>query len=927
VIPFIVAGLVSGSVYGLAGVGVVLTYKTSGIFNFAYGAIGTLAVYVFYFLWVQEHLPWAVAAVIVLAVVGVLGGCCLELLARRLASVIPALQVVATVGIILIVEATATIWHGVQPVPIPQYLPTWSLRAGGVNIGFDQIVIFTLALLSSIALFVYFKVSRSGMAMRAVVDNPDLVDLVGTNPARIRRTAWVLGTTFAALTGILLAPSIGLNATLLSLLVIQAFGVAAIGHFSNLPLTYLGGLIVGVAASVVTKYVSTGSWLGGLPASLPFLVLVVVLVVTPRARLTLRRAVPPTPLHQPWHAPPRVRAVGGVIATIVFVLVPTFVGTELPVWTTFLAYVLLFLSLGLLVKTTGQISLCHLGLMAIGAAAFAHFAGSFHIPWLLAVLLAGVVVVPIGALIAGTAIRLSGVFLALATLGFGVFLEQMMYTTNWMFGTTATGIVAPRPGVSWLQSTRQFYWLVLAIVVVTVTAITILSRLRLGRLLRALADSPAALETQGVPVSITRLWVFGISAFLAGIAGAVYGSELNYVGGGSFTSFGSLTAFVLVVLAVGAEPWFALIAAAGLVVIPAYITLGNITEYMQILFGISAVAMSMLQDRPPRIPLRIRALLERMGGTAKVPALQGAVAEPTMAPDGINGARRRPALRLPAAAVREPDPAAMAESIETVASERRGLQLRNLTVRYGGLVAVDNLSLEARMGRTTGLIGPNGAGKTSAFSAATGLVRPAQGSVHLHGTDVTGLRPWARAQQGLGRTFQQVSIFPSLTVLENISMGGEAIHAGGSPTHQLVGRRGEGAVIAERARDAADLVGISSLLPLLAGTLSTGQKRLVELARAVAGGLDVLLLDEPSSGLDETETARFGETLLTLSRQRQLAILLVEHDMSLVLGVCEYIYVMEFGQLIFSGTRDEVTTSSVVRAAYLGTELDHIVTA
>jgi ABC-type branched-subunit amino acid transport system ATPase component len=172
-----------------------------------------------------------------------------------------------------------------------------------------------------------------------------------------------------------------------------------------------------------------------------------------------------------------------------------------------------------------------------------------------------------------------------------------------------------------------------------------------------------------------------------------------------------------------------------------------------------------------------------------------------------------------------------------------------------------------------------------------------------------------------------VSIFPSLTVSENLAMGGEAIRAGASPTHQLVGRRGEGEAIAVRAREAAELVGISALLPLRAGALSTGQKRLVELARAVAGGLDVLLLDEPSSGLDETETARFGETLLTLSRQRELSILLVEHDMSLVLGVCEYIYVMEFGQLIFSGTRDELTTSSVVRAAYLGTELDYIVTA
>ena len=264
---------------------------------------------------------------------------------------------------------------------------------------------------------------------------------------------------------------------------IQAFGAAAMGFFSSLPRTFLGGLFIGVAASIATEYITSTGWLGGLPASLPFILLVIILVLTPRSRLILRRAAPPAPPRAPWHAPPRVRIATGFLAAAVLLVLPSVVGTNLVLWTQFLIYVLVFLSLGLLVKDTGQVSLCHLAFMAVGAAAFAHFDVSDHVPWALAVLLAGIVVVPVGALIAATAIRLSGVFLGLATFGFAVFMENMIYSTNAMFGTSASGIPAPRPGVSWLSSDKEFYWLILGIVAVAVVCISVLSGLRLGRLM------------------------------------------------------------------------------------------------------------------------------------------------------------------------------------------------------------------------------------------------------------------------------------------------------------------------------------------------------------------------------------------------------------------------------------------------------------
>jgi ABC-type branched-subunit amino acid transport system permease subunit len=228
------------------------------------------------------------------------------------------------------------------------------------------------------------------------------------------------------------------------------------------------------------------SWLTGLSAGLPFVILFIVLVVTPRARLAERRVVAATALRRSWYAPTRVRLGAAALALIFFCFVPSFVGVNLSTWSSALVYIMLFLSLGLLVKTSGQISLCHLAFAAVGAAAFGHFTTSFHMPWALALILAGLVAVPVGALVAIPAIRLSGVFLALATYGFGILLEQMFYDTNLMFGPTTGGIAAPRPDVTilgWhLFSDKGFYYLLLAFVVLTVIIIQAILRGRMGRL-------------------------------------------------------------------------------------------------------------------------------------------------------------------------------------------------------------------------------------------------------------------------------------------------------------------------------------------------------------------------------------------------------------------------------------------------------------
>jgi ABC-type branched-subunit amino acid transport system ATPase component len=218
------------------------------------------------------------------------------------------------------------------------------------------------------------------------------------------------------------------------------------------------------------------------------------------------------------------------------------------------------------------------------------------------------------------------------------------------------------------------------------------------------------------------------------------------------------------------------------------------------------------------------------------------------------------------------------------------------------------------------MIGPNGAGKTTTFNACSGLSRRFTGRVLLHDRDVTRVSPAGRGRRGLGRTFQRMELCETLTVAQNVILGRECAQAGAGVLAQLAARPAQWREAEAAAWSAMRLCGIEDLAGAQAGALSTGQRRLVELARCLAGPFDVLLLDEPSSGLDHEETARFGEILQRAVAERGLGVLLVEHDMGLVMRICAEIYVLDFGRLVFHGSPAEVSASPEVRAAYLGSE-------
>jgi ABC-type branched-subunit amino acid transport system ATPase component/ABC-type branched-subunit amino acid transport system permease subunit len=616
-------------------------------------------------------------------------------------------------------------------------------------------------------------------------------------------------------------------------------------------------------------------------------VLFVVLIVVKRSKLADTRVARPRPLAESYYGPWPVRLVAGAAAVAVLALIPSILPSDIAIWGSGLIYVIVLLSLGLLVKESGQVSLCQSAFAAVGGGGVAHSATQWGLPWIVAVLFAGVVAAAVGLLVAIPAIRVSGVFLALATLGFGLALQNLVYPTGIMFGKSYDGLPnLPRPGFAHTQ--RGFYYLILVATVLTAVVMLSIRAGRLGRLLRGLANSPLALNTLGTSVTALRVIVFCISAFFAGLAGGLYASFFQEIGLGTplFQPEVALELFAVVLLVAGGTPWYALQAGLALEILPTYFARWfpslSIGAYVSLLFGAGSVAAGTLADRAPALPKPIQAVLERFRSPSRVRSdLPELVSAP---PTGD------------------------------------GLQVRRLTVRFGGVQAVRSLEFDAPFGRITGLIGPNGAGKTTSFNACSGLVRPAGGEIFYRGREITALPPAVRARLGIGRTFQHAELWDALTVRENCALGHEASLAGRGYLTQLAAKPADRARTEAAATEAMALAGISDLADRRAGDLSTGQRRLVELARVLAGPFDLLLLDEPSSGLDKGETDRFGSVLRRVVKQRGSGILLVEHDMHLVMGICEYIYVMDFGQKIFEGTPADVGSSQVVRAAYLGSE-------
>jgi branched-subunit amino acid ABC-type transport system permease component len=592
-LPFIIVGLTTGSVYGLAATGLVLTYKTSGVFNFGHGAVGMIATYIFYSLRVDAGVPTWLAFVIAVGVAGPVIGVLLDrVLFRRLYGAPAASYVVASLGLLITLQSLAFVIYGASARIVDPIFPTSTFRLFDVNVGYDQLLVVVISLTLAGALGLFFARTSVGVRMRAVVDNPKLTELSGHNSGAVTTLSWMLGSSLAALSGILLAPFLGLDAVLLTLLVIQAFAAAVVGRLSSLPVTYAAGIGVGIAAALSTKLVAHHQLLVGVPGSLAFVILFCVLVFSPKGRF--REVVQSAGRATERVIPSATRLPRTLPALIVVaVAIPWFLnGSERLTATRALIYVLIFASLNLVVGLSRQVSLCHVVFVVFGATTLAHLSQA-GVPFPLAFLLAGLAAVPLGAIVAVPSIRLSGLFLALATFGFGLLVQNLLFETDISFGS-AVRLSTERPslfGIS-LAGDNAFYFFCLAVVVVGVLAIEAVRITRLGRLLRQVADSQTAVESLGVNPTASRVLVFCVSAFLGGLGGALLGSLSGSIQPGSFDFTNSLIWVAVVVTAGTLSLGGAVLGAILFVVVPTVFTSNTVLEWQPVFFGVAAIVLA-----------------------------------------------------------------------------------------------------------------------------------------------------------------------------------------------------------------------------------------------------------------------------------------------------------------------------------------------
>ena len=521
---YVVPGLTIGSVYAIIALGLVLTYKTTGIFNFAHGGLAATAAYMFHEFRVEQGLPWGWAFVLSLLLVGVVGGLIMERLATLLAQAPTVMVVVATVGLLVLLQSLMTAIYGAATLRDEPYLPSGGFRLGDVLVTGADMIQIGVALAAAVGLTYYFGRTRAGKAMTAVVDDPALLSLQKTDPTFVRRQAWVLGSCFAAVSGMFLAPVLGISVNTMILLVIAAYGAAAVGRFESLPLTVGGAVVIGLLVSYLPSQTrsSDSVFISTLPQNIPFIVLFGVFVFTPARLLTARGVRNVRRLSPIREFPLRVTVPGLALLLAAAVAGPLVINeNDILQYASGFGYAMIFASLGLLVWMSGQISLCQMSFAAIGAAVTGHMLADGH-SWPIAILIAGLVAVPFGAVVAIPAIRLSGIYVAVATFGFGIVVQTVFFPSKFMFGETTNNVDVPRPKILGIDFTTPtgYYYLALISLVLVLAVVLAVRRSQLGTLLRAMSDSPVALDAHAREHDRHRVIVFCLAAFLAALGGA-----------------------------------------------------------------------------------------------------------------------------------------------------------------------------------------------------------------------------------------------------------------------------------------------------------------------------------------------------------------------------------------------------------------------
>ncbi len=543
-ISLVIAGIVLGSIYAVSASGLVVTYNTTGIFNFAHGALGMGLAYLFWQMW--QGWGWNVLvslALVLLVVAPILGIVVERVVMRPLYGVSPNIRLAVTLGLLLVLVAGASsLWNQSNVYVMPEFFNGHQVSLGGVNLSYEQLITIIIAVGAAVFLRLFFKRTRTGVAMRAVVDDPELASLAGAPSGRIASYAWMIGVMFAGVAGILLAPTTMVIIQLTEL-VIVGYAAAVVGRLRSIPLTFLGAMILGIANSLVVGY-GPANDVSTIQAALPMVLLFLVLLFIPEVRLTVGRVVRVRTPRPPGAKTTLIGA--GLVVVIVVILSAVLSGTNLLTMGNALVLAMLALSLTLLSGYAGQISLCQYTFLGLGALSMHWVDGGSSV---LGVLLAVGLCAAVGAVLALPTLRLRGLYLALATLAFAVLMDNVFFTSNSVFGSSGA-VTVGRPDIFGLRfaTNKSFDILIGIILALCLIGVSALRRGPFGRRLVAMSDSPAACSPVGLSLTLTKLAVFSLSAGLAGLAGALYGGLSTSVGASQFQFLFSILIFAGVTL-------------------------------------------------------------------------------------------------------------------------------------------------------------------------------------------------------------------------------------------------------------------------------------------------------------------------------------------------------------------------------------------
>lgn len=878
-------GLGAGSLYALSALGLVLVYRSSGIVNFAHGAAGMIGAFT---LWdLTENAGWstlsaAVAAVLLAAVLGLATYIVTMVMPRRPSTLT---RVVATLAVLVIVQAVGFLRYGTTPRQIAGFLPDEPVDfGGGVTVSADRLILLGITVGLGLTLALVYQRTRFGVATSAVAERPLHLAALGWRVGRLRAVNWALGGALGGLAGVLLAPISGVSPNNGLVIIVPVLAAALLGGLSSFPLTLAGGLLIGVLQAVFSQH---NFGLNGLPDAVPLLAIIVVFAVRGRV-LPLRSFVgEQLPRVGTGQISPLLLAIGTGSLALATVLTSDDAATAL---TTSLLAAILVLSLVVVLGYAGQLSLAQVTLAGVGALVAAHLAGGLGLPFLLAVPAAALATVPAGLFVGLPSLRARGVSLAIATLGLAIAVQALVFRSDKLAGGL-TGVTISEDGSLLVLGVdfdsfahpHRYAFLVLGVLVLLAVLVANLRRGRGGRRLVAVRGNERAAAALGVNVVGAKLSAFAISSSIAGVGGALMAFRNPSVTFDQFGIFGNILAVA-----------FAVVGGVGS-------ALGGVLGGLLQDGGIGSWLLGLLAEK-------WSSYLSLIGGVSLLLSV-------VFYPDGVASAfasvhrigRKRPRSRT--APTNDIAPAATSRRVRPAA-----LDVHAIDVRFGGVRAVSAVSLTVSPGEVVSAIGPNGAGKTTLIDAISGFV-PAAGTILLGDRDLTGLSPHRRAAAGLARSWQSLELFEDLTVRENLRIACDPQDALAYLVDLVRPHRGGLTPAALTAIEAFDL---GDHLDLLPENLSTGQRKLVAMARAIAGEPAVLLLDEPCSGLDSHERAEVSPLIRTLADDWGMGVLLVEHDVDLVRRVSDRVVALDFGVVIASGEPDAVLRDEHVARAYLG---------